>query len=377
MQSLPLRSPGVLLASVLDTAIAYDLVAETTHRLNPSAAALLEACCGDVDRDGLVRRWATDSGVDIDVVDGAVTDALLEFTSLGLVGRTTTFEVPEPPTGCGQTADPTYRLGASHPVIDHRIGFRSPQPDLLDEIDDYLGTGLADVDANLVFDIHRTPDGHVHMQTDETWEFATIDRCLGQLVSVLNDYAGFTYSCAVIHAAAVSSPDGEIVLLPGPSGQGKSTLAAAFLQRGWGYLGDETIGVRPGTRDAVGYPKRLALDARSREAIGLDPTPPGGRSGFVSAKPDMDPTELRQGVAYLSGDVGTISRVLFPRFVEGTGVELDDIPPDDAVIELLASTRNLGRAGQVALDGVCDLAASVPVQRLSYSDARSAVAHLT
>jgi hypothetical protein len=54
---------------------------------------------------------------------------------------------------------------------------------------------------------------------------------------------------ALIHAAAVRSPDGRAIVLPGDGGSGKSTLAAWLSRRGFGFLADDMVALD--TRDRV------------------------------------------------------------------------------------------------------------------------------
>lgn len=64
-------------------------------------------------------------------------------------------------------------------------------------------------------------------------------------------------SLLTLHGAALSDPSGRTVLLVASSGTGKTTMARTLGQR-WGYLSDESAGVRPdGTM--VGYPKPLSI----------------------------------------------------------------------------------------------------------------------
>ena len=66
---------------------------------------------------------------------------------------------------------------------------------------------------------------------------------------------------ATLHAAAVATGAGAALLL-GPSGIGKSSLAAALVERGWALLADDVTGVVP---DAGG--RALALPGFSRQRL--------------------------------------------------------------------------------------------------------------
>ncbi len=59
---------------------------------------------------------------------------------------------------------------------------------------------------------------------------------------------------ALIHGAAVVTPRGRAVLLPGAGGSGKSTLAAWLSQRGYGYLADDMIALRAPDGAAISWP---------------------------------------------------------------------------------------------------------------------------
>ena len=66
---------------------------------------------------------------------------------------------------------------------------------------------------------------------------------------------------ATLHAAAVATGAGAVLLL-GRSGIGKSSLAAALVERGWALLADDVTGVAP---DAGG--RALALPGFSRQRL--------------------------------------------------------------------------------------------------------------
>ncbi len=362
------RSHGVLLSPLGDRAIAYDLVTETAHQLNASAGALLDACDGTSDIDEAVTAWADGAGIDRQSVAADVKAGLAMLAELGLVGREEAVDVPEPVVGSTADAEDDVQLGLTHPVIDYNIAFRGPQPELIATLDTFLGTGTdgGETEPTMFFDVHETADGEVVLVTDYEWKFPSLEACLRQLTSVVNEYAVWTHSCAALHSGAVRSPGGEIVLLPAQSGDGKSTLIGAFVAAGWDYLGDEAVGVRPGSQVAVGYPKRLAIDASSRAVLNL----PESDSG------DLDPSEINPGVVRLDGDVGPVSRVVLPTYQEGAELTVRRLEPHEAVVELLANTLNLARAGQAALDALCEMAVAVPIDRLVHGDAHLAVARV-
>lgn len=353
MSALPKRSSGVLLSKMNDRAIAYDLLTETAHQMNLTAAMLLESCDGQTDTQALAHEWSEDFGVDVDRLTAEIATGMRVLERCGLVGRDALVPTPDPPTGSSDENPAGELLGLVHPVIDHRIVFRSDDGELLHSIDEHLGSGRDGLDPTIVFDVRRKEGGQVVLRTYCERSFPDLGACLDQLTSVLNEYAVWTHTCAAFHAGAVRSPEGEIVLLPAPSHSGKSTITSMFVAEGWDYLGDEAIGVRPGACTAVGYPKRIAIDDASRRFLGLGP----------STHDDVDPQQLRKGVARLDGDVGPVAGVLLPRYSEDAPVTREILEPHDAVVELLANTLNLARAGQAALDAVCDLlSAESPVK---------------
>jgi energy-coupling factor transporter ATP-binding protein EcfA2 len=64
----------------------------------------------------------------------------------------------------------------------------------------------------------------------------------------------------MLHAAAVSLEDGRVIGFVGPSGRGKTT-AARVLGRRFGYVTDETLGVRA-DGSVIAYPKPLSIGDR-------------------------------------------------------------------------------------------------------------------
>ena len=71
-----------------------------------------------------------------------------------------------------------------------------------------------------------------------------------------------------VHAGVVAGPHGTIVI-PGESGHGKTTLTAALVQAGAGYLSDEVLALDRSSAAVIPFPRPLALDGRSLKLLGL------------------------------------------------------------------------------------------------------------
>jgi hypothetical protein len=87
-----------------------------------------------------------------------------------------------------------------------------------------------------------------------------------------------------MHAGVVSAPSGLIVM-PGHSGLGKTTLVAALVRAGFGYVSDEALAIDRDTLIATPFPRPLALagDVWPLFAVDRDigPAPSAGREGFI------------------------------------------------------------------------------------------------
>lgn len=132
----------------------------------------------------------------------------------------------------------------------------------------------------------------------------------------------------MLHATGVADPAGRVVALIGPSGQGKTTAAAA-LSRHYGYVSDETVGIDP--RGAVlPYRKPLSVieDAdsakvqRSPEELGLLPLPQAplrlaalvllDRRADGPDEPVLEACDLGEALEHLVGQTSYLADVPAP-----------------------------------------------------------------
>jgi hypothetical protein len=86
-----------------------------------------------------------------------------------------------------------------------------------------------------------------------------------------------------LHAAATVSPAGQVLVIAGTGGSGKSTLTAALVAAGHGFLGDDVVLIAPGGV-LFGFPRPFHLSPASARAVGVEAGPPRPATG----KGDLD-----------------------------------------------------------------------------------------
>jgi hypothetical protein len=351
----------VLAAPLDDRVVLYDLVTEVVHVLNSSAALVWMSCDGTVDLAGAVDPIVQATGADRAQVEADVVMGIEQLTSVGLLGRV---DAPSAPPPAARAALRPGTTGPVYPVLDERVRFLADDPDLLARIRTVLGSTDDDGPPTIELEVHPLDDGTMRLDGwGPSHTYGSRAAFLEAVPSALNQIAAGSSTCIALHAGAVRTPSGAVVLLPALSGAGKTTLTAALVRAGWGYASDEAVGVRAETLVAVGYPKPLVLAPASQQLLGLEPT------GTVNVLPAM----LRQDAEVLRGDLGPVDRVVLPCYREGASVSLTLLEPGEALIGILEHALNLARIGQVGLETLCQLATDVPVHRLVHGGAVDAV----
>jgi hypothetical protein len=156
----------------------------------------------------------------------------------------------------------------------------------------------------------------------------------------LSVIAGESTTHLVLHAAAVAEGD-DVVLLPGASGTGKSTLAAAAVEAGLDYLTDEHAAVSLVTGGVVPFARPIDL----------------GAGGLVPA------SSLRTGSVSAGGRVAA---VVFPRFDGTAPTDAAPLPPVDALLALCAHATNLRRVGGEGFVQLARIVTDAQVLRVTY-----------
>ncbi len=168
-----------------------------------------------------------------------------------------------------------------------------------------------------------------------------------------------------LHAAAVIAPGADRpILIVGDSGAGKTTLTLAFLEAGYGYLGDDRVLLRAGGPTVLAYPRPFHVGAatlRAFERVGARAT-----SLSHEEKRTLDP-----GLIYPAAFHRESTRpamLLLPRIVDEMTTSIRPASQADAFGQLLVSSAIVAVDGMPFRDDnlAClrDLASTVPAFEL-------------
>jgi len=149
----------------------------------------------------------------------------------------------------------------------------------------------------------------------------------------------------LLHAAAAER-DGEVVVLAGPRGAGKSTLVAALVRAGFRYVTDETVAVEPSTLTIEPYPKPVALDHGS-EALLPDLHPEFESAPGTTAQRLVSPRGIRSDAVASSGGVPSI--VILPSHRPTHATAAHPITRAEAAVALATHSFNFSSFGPGAL----------------------------
>jgi len=168
-----------------------------------------------------------------------------------------------------------------------------------------------------------------------------------------------------IHAGVAAHED-RAHLFAGPSGQGKSTLVGALLDRGWTYFSDEIAAIDCGA--GMVHPFPLAPHRRVHDGE------------FVLLEPAVAIRGLRKvAVEFPPHAVGQcpspLERLCFLRYAPATGT-IQEVPctPAQAVLELLGNSLNITSNREREIAFLAQLVSRVPAVQMSYPSAEAAAA---
>lgn len=167
-----------------------------------------------------------------------------------------------------------------------------------------------------------------------------------------------------IHAAAVER-DGSALLIAGPSGQGKSTLATRLCEYGWRILSDDAAPVRMEIDEVLPYPQsafRRKYPGRELAQTEL---------GHLEKEEVLMPDDV------LHLEAALIRGIVFPLFRNGAPPEISVRPSGEAALDLIRNCTNFADHKETAVARVARLARAVPMYHLTYGDGHAAARELS
>lgn len=220
-----------------------------------------------------------------------------------------------------------------------------------------------------------------------TLRVASAEEAANQLVPLLVAEAIERSPGLVSLHAGAARVGGGLIVLPGDSLSGKSTLSLQLAARGARFVGDDRLLVGDGTAlGGEGGPVGVALGLTPRVRLPIHPTAGAGYIAFVERHMTIEhrDEEGRATIATVDpesiggapfGEVAPLSAIVVPRRVEGAESVLDlrPLPRGQAALALLhqAATPSVDATELVGMMGA--LAAGVPCWSLAFgSSARAA-----
>jgi hypothetical protein len=240
----------------------------------------------------------------------------------------------------------------STPAVTGRPVYDTPfGPVTYDDATDQL---WSDCGGQAWLDVHAGA-GLAHLQApDESWLISHPLLTIA-LVELLKRRALFA-----LHAAAMATSDGAVVLFPGASGAGKTTLALGLLRQGWGFLADDMVFLNDST--VLGFPDEVDVSDDTvalfpEIAPGLHRPPAGNRAKRPLLVEDaFDTCPVRRGRP---------AAIVLPEVGAGDVSRLAPIGPDEALVALAPNVLLTDHAAsQAHLDALGALVRSVPCFRL-------------
>jgi hypothetical protein len=195
---------------------------------------------------------------------------------------------------------------------------------------------------------------------------------LSRLVASLNRESIELYAGFAVHSGVVSIDSGAVAF-PLPSGGGKSTLTAACVAAGFGYVSDEALCIDPDDGTVLPYAKPLALDRHSRELLSVEPSADWSDLGGGQVLEDLyTPADL--GGSTVTEPLG-LRHVVIAHF-DHDELELREAAHSEAMTHLLSQSFNHYKNGLQAFKLAAELARHARMWRLAYSTPAEAAALL-
>jgi hypothetical protein len=330
-------APGTELFVLGDEGVLFNEAKGTLHRLNE--AATFAWCAREAGQDWatIARGAASGRGIPYDLALAELRDLTEHWLAEGMLTDATATSLSAPRLDSGQFDFHVHDYRLLDSLIRIRMGddalaelIRPPFAHL--EWPHEAVAPAATLTVVRILDWHYIFDGDslLHVGDDERklvpeLKAAALARAVARQSHILH-----------LHSAAVMAA-GRLLLLPGPSGGGKTVLTARLLALGCGYFSDETV--LPRGHDGAVRPVPTSLSVKAGGVALLAPHYPGlaalpehiRADGVAVRYLPPPPTSLLNGGEYARPEL-----IVFPRHVAGAEASLRRIGPAEALGRLLA-----------------------------------------
>ena len=209
---------------------------------------------------------------------------------------------------------------------------------------------------------------------DRVGEAQDTDALVAMLVHDLNRRALGGSDHLVLHAGGVEH-DGFGLVFPGAMEAGKTTLTAALVRAGFGYLTDEAVAIDRENLRIHPYPKPLSIDRGAWPLFPeLEPRVDLATDAYKADQWQVPPADIR---ADPLGEPCAVSVIVFTRYEDGIETSIEPLRRGEALVELAKNTYRFDAQGSAALDVLAELVRPAACYRLTSGDLDAAIAAAT
>jgi hypothetical protein len=194
---------------------------------------------------------------------------------------------------------------------------------------------------------------------------AVIDHLLWRIT---DDTVELADGFLLVHAGAVVAPGGGVLIL-GEAGSGKTTLVAALVQEGFGYLSDEAGAFELDAGVAHPWPRALGFTAGSRSLARFAPL--FAHDDVGSGKTHVKVERIRPGAI---APATRIRHVIDHRFIAGAQTRVEPLSRGTAVARIGSAAPRLRREGERGLRTLVDVMRGAEAHNIVSGDVDEAVA---
>ena len=188
----------------------------------------------------------------------------------------------------------------------------------------------------------------------------------GDLLHRLNELAGrdlaFTRRGIPLNAAAVGW-EGKTVLIIGQAGNGKSSLAAWFIEQGFSFIANSEVSILDDAGTIAGFAGPLTFPQHPISHVGAMPT----FRNVASVAGGKDRLMIRPEPGWQASDSEQpCGLIVLVDYKQGADLRFEVVPKKEAPLRVLDATRQVVIPSDPQYPAIARLAEGAPILRLAY-----------